>query len=180
MKKPYTPITVTAPQMAFGPARWSDLAPSYNDIPEEFKDHHNPWVKLIGWWFFKGLSGSITLKAKPGFDHNAALSHVAAMMKSWEPKHEHKEAAAAYLMSLWFESTEQIENETYRKGHNGDACVHAEEREKELIRLATEALLVATAALGVWGDKLAPGTLEDFRCKERAFLRYALKESDEP
>jgi hypothetical protein len=122
-------------------------------------------------------------------------------------------------MSLWFESTEQIENETYRKpmsyideqpqhGHNGDAmalkpisvlhemaCAEVDrlrlalsesskraagEREKELIRLATEALLVATAALGVWGDKLAPGTLEDFRCKERAFLRYALKESDEP
>jgi hypothetical protein len=59
-------------------------------------------------------------------------------------------------------------------------CVHAEEREKELIRLATEALLVASAVMVVWGDKFAPGTLEDFRCKERAFLRYALKESDEP
>jgi hypothetical protein len=36
----------------------------------------------------------------------AAMRHVQYCMRSFEPKHEHKEAGCAYLLSLWFDDIE--------------------------------------------------------------------------
>ncbi len=41
--------------------------------------------------------------SKPGIDETDAKRHLKAVLGSFAPKHEHKEAACAYLMSLWFE-----------------------------------------------------------------------------
>jgi len=43
------------------------------------------------------------LKSKPGIDRKAAIRHIKAIMASYAPKHEHKEAGCAYLFALWFE-----------------------------------------------------------------------------
>ena len=40
---------------------------------------------------------------KQGISLSLALRHLGACLSSWEPKHEHKTAGVAYLMSLWFE-----------------------------------------------------------------------------
>lgn len=80
------------------------IMPPMKDIPDEFKRwSENPFVRLQSEWFFNGLK-KWPLKVRSGIDQHAALAHLNAIQRSWEPKHEHKVAAVAYLMSLWFEA----------------------------------------------------------------------------
>lgn len=95
------PRDVTDLDIAFG-GSVRDLMPAYDDIPDEFKHSNNPYVRLQMEWFFKGLSKN-KLKAKPGVDANKAFRHLSAIQGSFDPRHEHKEAAVAYLMSQWFD-----------------------------------------------------------------------------
>jgi hypothetical protein len=98
-------------EMAF-PGSVSHLMPKLEEIPEEFKQFRGTkWNAIFNDWFFSGLKN---MKATPkdGIDINKALRHIKTIMESWEPKHEHKGAAVAYLMSLWFEEI------TYDKGDN--------------------------------------------------------------
>lgn len=78
------------------------LLPAISQIPQEFKDGHTKWNKLFNDWFFNGLS-ELTVIPKENIDKSKALAVISAHMKSWEPKHEHKEAGIAYMMSLLFE-----------------------------------------------------------------------------
>jgi hypothetical protein len=88
------------------PANVSHLMPRYEDIPEEFKSSSNKWCGIASRWFFKGLPKTTVFKPKEGVDTNKALRHLGAIQGSFEPKHEHKEAAVAYLMSQWFDNIE--------------------------------------------------------------------------
>lgn len=82
------------------------------DIPKEFKNFRDSkWSKVISCWFFRGLSENTKFVPKEGIDPKSALNHIAAILRSFEPKHEHKEACCAYLLSLWFEDIL-----TYNKG----------------------------------------------------------------
>ena len=77
------------------------LMPAYADIPIEFRDQDTVWNDIQAKWFFGGYDFK-TLMTQPGIDRGRALSHLAAIQRSFEPKHEHKAAGVAYLMSLWF------------------------------------------------------------------------------
>lgn len=79
------------------------LLPPMGEIPEEFNDYQNPWAKKVGSLFYNG--GSLP-KVKSGIDPALARRHLAAVIGSFEPAHEHKIAGAAYLMSLWYESAD--------------------------------------------------------------------------
>lgn len=93
------------------PASVEKLMPKYDDIPDEFRNqnHRNKWTGMVSDWFFSGLK-DLKLKPKAGIDEGKAMRHVATIMRSYEPNHEHKEAACAYLLSLWFDDA------TYTKG----------------------------------------------------------------
>lgn len=78
------------------------LIPKWEDIPDEFKCMHNKWNKVFNDWFFRGLK-NVKLIPKPGTDCKKAVAHINAVMSSFEPKHEHKEAGCAYLLSNFFE-----------------------------------------------------------------------------
>lgn len=79
------------------------LMPNRADIPDEFKRHRGTkWNELFAKWFFSGLPHGTRFVPADGIDAQAAMSHIRAIMSSWEPKHEHKEAAVAYLLSIWF------------------------------------------------------------------------------
>lgn len=95
------PIAVRDLDIAF-PASVRHLMPSYEQIPEDFRRDRSPWCRVVGTWFFKGLDAS-TLVPKSGIDKTNALRHLKTIMGSFEPKHEHKTASVAYLMSRWFE-----------------------------------------------------------------------------
>lgn len=98
------PKEVSGMDCAFGPRKIKELLPDYKDVPEEFKQYGNKWASLVSKWFFSGLDVKKDLPPiKQGIDLNMALRHLGACLSSWEPKHEHKTAGVAYLMSLWFE-----------------------------------------------------------------------------
>jgi len=82
--------------------RIDGLMPDIKIVPNEFKRGHTKWNRLFQDWFFAGLK-TLNLTPKPGINQEEALAHIRAIMKSWEPKHEHKEAICAYLLSEWFE-----------------------------------------------------------------------------
>ena len=77
------------------------LLPPMREIPEAFREDSDPWCHVVGRWFFAGLPASVFV-AREGIDRGMALSHLGAIMRSFEPKHEHKIAGVAYLCSLWF------------------------------------------------------------------------------
>lgn len=101
------PVAVTGLEMAFGPEGGiKKLLPPMSEIPEEFKRDHNPWCSVVSRWFFGGLTKEevAAWAPKEDIDKDMALRHVKAALGSFEPKHEHKEAGCAYLLSLWFEA----------------------------------------------------------------------------
>ena len=96
------PQPVTDLQIAF-PANLRELMPAMDEIPSEFRRHNGtPWNRWQAQWFFRGLERFPD--AKDGVDREQALRHLQAIQGSFEPKHEHKEAAVAYLASLWLQS----------------------------------------------------------------------------
>jgi hypothetical protein len=99
------PADIDAATSAF-PARVKHLMPPRDQIPEEFTHlGNNPFVRIVNTWFFQGLDGA-KFTPKKCIDQSKALRHLSAVMRSFEPKHEHKVEAVAYLMSLWFERVE--------------------------------------------------------------------------
>ena len=101
-----TPAVIDDMRAAF-PTYVGDLMPAMDDIPEDFwrdRGEARPWLAFQRRWFFKGITRS-EFRAKDGIDEAAALRHLTTIQRSWEPKHEHKEAAVAYLASLWLELT---------------------------------------------------------------------------
>jgi hypothetical protein len=99
--KQWTPAQISDIDAAF-PTDVSELMPSYRELPKEFTDRDSPYCDLVSTWFYRGLEKS-KLRTKPGIDQRAAFRHLATVLQSWEPKHEHKMAGVAYLMSLWFD-----------------------------------------------------------------------------
>ena len=99
----YLPIEIDGADVAFG-GQAMNILPPYHAIPDEFKRANNPWVKWSGDWFVKGLDRYPV--AKDGIDLILAMRNLSAVQRSFEPKHEHKEAGVAYLASLWFSSPE--------------------------------------------------------------------------
>lgn len=100
---------LTGADVAFGNVKHM---PKMADIPERFT-HHNgtPFNNAVSMWFFKGgerdgrsiIIDGKTFTAKEGVDATKALSAIKAVLGSFEPKHEHKEAACAYMLSEWFD-----------------------------------------------------------------------------
>ncbi len=96
------PIQEIDDAMLAFPANVKSLMPKYEDIPEEFKRGHTKWNELFSKWFFVGLE-KLDLKPKDGVDTKKAMRHIRAVMGSYQPSHEHKEAAVAFMLNEWFE-----------------------------------------------------------------------------
>ncbi len=100
--KQYLPdLSLTKVDEAF-PARVSHLMPPYEEIPEEFLRGRNKWCDFQSDWFFHGVK-NVKVKVKEGIDQKVAMRHLGCIQGSFEPRHEHKAAAVAYLASLWFD-----------------------------------------------------------------------------
>lgn len=97
---------ITGMDISFGLRRedLSKFVPSYKDIPKEFKDHTNHWYdRLSSDWFYSGLKSTEGLITKNGINKKDALAHIKSILTTWEIPHEHKMAAVAYLLNLWFD-----------------------------------------------------------------------------
>jgi len=89
------------PMEVTGSTNVRTLLPKMNELPDEFDNHYNKWNKAVSTWFFEGIRKD-AFTVKEGIDKDKAFKHLAAVISSWDLKHEHKTAGAAYLMSLWF------------------------------------------------------------------------------
>lgn len=78
--------------------------PPYSEIPEEFLWANGKWNEFFSDMFYSGIK-DLKLNPRDGVDTRKALRHMRCVASSYEPEHEHKEAAVAYLMSLWFEDS---------------------------------------------------------------------------
>lgn len=107
LAEPYLPQEVTDVELAF-PAYVGKFLPPANTIPNEFctlsfMGRGQPeWCEIVNQWFAKGLPAEVEFYPVEGIDPELAFRHLRAIMGSYEPKHEYKVAAVAYLLSLWF------------------------------------------------------------------------------
>ena len=95
------------------PADALDWMPAWDEIPEEYRDRNNGtvWNKIVRRWFFSGLPEKVAFYPKDGVDAERAVAVVQATLGSFAPKHEHKEAACAYMLASWFTKVEHWEHE---------------------------------------------------------------------
>ena len=81
--------------------------PPYDEVPDDFKGFRGrgdakPFVEAVSSLFFNGGKlADFGLTFKPGVDQTKAGRALRVCLGSWEPKHEHKIAGAAYLLSQW-------------------------------------------------------------------------------
>lgn len=100
---------LTSLEVAFGNVKHM---PKMADIPSAFTEDRNEFVRAACSWFFEGgkrdgrsiIIDGKTFTAKEGVDATKALSAIKAVLSSFEPNHEHKEAACAYMLSEWFDA----------------------------------------------------------------------------
>lgn len=93
------PKEVDDVELAFPASVIGTLMPYEEEIPDEFEKDKNPWNHYVSMLFFKG--GNLP-EPKPGVDKKKAARHLKACLSSFEPKHEHKIAACAWLASMWY------------------------------------------------------------------------------
>ncbi|MFE5321612.1 hypothetical protein ACFQ88_23180 [Paenibacillus sp. NPDC056579] len=94
------PQEVTDVDIAFG-GRTHELLPDPEEIPEEFWNEDTKWHKLASDIFFgRELSGDI--HEREGIDVHFAARHIKAVLASYQPKHQHKIAGCAFLMSQFY------------------------------------------------------------------------------
>jgi hypothetical protein len=91
---------VSDAELAFGGRDLDKLMPPESEIPEDYPDRLK-WTRFFNRVFMQGAVGT-RLLPREGVNPNKALRHLRAVMVSFDPKHEHKEAACAWLFSQWF------------------------------------------------------------------------------
>lgn len=98
------PIKVDDVNRVFG-GKTHELVPKMNEIPKEFQYGKSKWNKVFGDWFFYGLENCVWTPKKD-VNKEDALRHIGAVMRSYEIKHEHKEAGVAFLLNEFFEDVQ--------------------------------------------------------------------------
>jgi hypothetical protein len=94
------PQRVSDETMAF-PERVMHLLPPHDAIPTDYVGREY-FQRLQTRWFNVGLVDAEIPEVREGFNRNECLRHLSVLQRSFEPPHEHKCAAVAWLMSLWF------------------------------------------------------------------------------
>jgi hypothetical protein len=79
--------------------------------PEEFHNRRNEWNHLAETLFYKGgtLGGETNYKNPDVSEGQARFIH--ACLKSWDFKHEHKQAVCGWLLSLMLKEVPEQNNE---------------------------------------------------------------------
>ena len=96
----YLPAEISDADIAFG-GNAMEILPPWGQIPDVYEGAAR-WKEWASDWFFRGLDRYPV--PREGIDLTLAMRNLSAVMRSFAPKHEHKEAGVAYLASLWFSS----------------------------------------------------------------------------
>lgn len=104
------PHEISMAQRMFPAGVVGTLMPEMDDIPAEFQERGTDWNRFVSDLFFNGQASAFNrwnLYQRDEIDGQAAFTHLMTVLGSYEPKHEHKEAAVAWLASRWFEGIEE-------------------------------------------------------------------------
>lgn len=107
MSKWDDPQVISDVMFAF-PADVTGLLPAENEIPEEYWDANNKWHRLAGEIMFDRLSDA-TITEREDLDRDTTVRHIFAVLRSFQPKHEHKIAGTAFLLSRFYKDIEFLE-----------------------------------------------------------------------
>lgn len=91
---------VTTVDQVFAGDKALEIMPKWEDIPDDFPNRRK-WEKVMNDWFFLGLKNARWMP-KEGVETKKALAAIVTVMRSFAPKHEHKQAAVAFMLSEWF------------------------------------------------------------------------------
>jgi len=96
------PQEVSDADIAF-PVRALEFMPPMEEIPDEFKENaSHPAMGLVRRLLFgPTIPGDVQFHAVEGVDSEMVFRQLMVIRGSFAPKHQHKEAAMAYLISLW-------------------------------------------------------------------------------
>lgn len=99
------PQEVSDTEIAFG-GDIEKLLPNMDDIPQEFHDAfhngNNKWVRFVSDIFYGQNGEKWEIDTKDDIDVHLAARHIMAILHSFQPKHEHKIAGCAYLLSQFY------------------------------------------------------------------------------
>ena len=95
------PQQVSDVELAFG-GGIERLLPTEKEIPAEFWSSESKWNKAATALFFGTISDTSEIIERPGIDVHFAARHIRTIFKSFQPKHEHKIAGCAYLLSRFY------------------------------------------------------------------------------
>jgi len=98
------PKTVPDVQFAFPANIIGTLIPEWDDLPDEFRNRTSGYEELAGHACFNNVEFRSDFLLE-GIDIELANRQLNAIIRSFQPKHQHKEAAIAYLLSLWLTPT---------------------------------------------------------------------------
>lgn len=102
------PTIVDKVDLAY-PANVKHLMPTVGNEPaykgyRENWHHRTTWgFKLFNDLFYNGVEG-LALMPKDGVNPEHAMNHILCILRSFQPSHEDKTAACAFLLEHWFES----------------------------------------------------------------------------
>lgn len=103
--KPRPKEEISDIDLAF-PARALEFMPPWEEIPEQFKNDRDDsiasYIDFAERWSYGLLKEDESLVAREGINAEEAGRQLTLIVDSYAPKHEHKIAAMAMLMSQWF------------------------------------------------------------------------------
>lgn len=108
------PQPISDAQLAF-PASLGSLLPPTAVIPDDYP-YRDDWLDFQRDWFYGQLPEDCEMHPAPGIDAHIAGRHLEALQRSFQPKHEHKEVAVAWLSSRWFTHVTSASDDTYYIG----------------------------------------------------------------
>ena len=106
-----SPQAVDGLTAAFPASVVGTLLPHRDDLPNEYQKQWrtNKFCSIASTWFYKGID---PLEFDEGIDASAAMSHLSACLRSFEPSHENKIGGVGFLMSLWGARISESKGET--------------------------------------------------------------------
>lgn len=109
------PHEISEAQRAFPANVVGTLMPPATAIPDTYEDQ-GLWQGFFTDLFFRGSGTAFEnwrLYTRDDVDGEKAWVHLTTILRSYEPKHEHKEAAFAWLASRWFAGIDNISDEAF-------------------------------------------------------------------
>lgn len=93
-------VDISDVELAF-PSTLSKI-PTWESIPEEFKDHHPASTFVMNFWMKKHTWDKFRAVPREGVDPKRAFRMISHTLGCWGIKHEHKEAAVGFMLDQFF------------------------------------------------------------------------------